>query len=56
MAALAFGNKVQPLSFYTSLNEITQTAEDNSSIDTNTEQEGTKTKDNENNFEYKNMN
>ncbi|CAI6367521.1 unnamed protein product [Macrosiphum euphorbiae] len=54
MAALAFGNKVQPLSFYTSLNEITQTSEENSSIDTNTEQEGTKTNDNENSInEYK---
>jgi len=30
MAALAYGNKIRPLSFYTSLNEITQTSEENS--------------------------
>lgn len=53
MAVLAFGNKVQPLSFYTSLNEITLTPKENSSIKTNIEQEGTKTKYNEIKIECK---
>jgi len=55
IAVLSFGNKVQPLSFNTSLNEITPTPKEKSSIKTNIKQEGTKTKDNENKMKCKNM-
>jgi len=52
MATLVFGDKVQPLSFYTSLNEITQTSEENNLLETNNEQDGTKTKENVHTMEY----